>query len=262
MDKSSLTVMQKLRNFFLRIGGFLIIVVPLFFAVSALGSRFGLWDWTFGFGTLTRKVGPNLLFLTLAIGVLCLLLAWITKPRKGLLIAVLAIILPIAGLGYAKSVGAKAQSLPFIHDISTDTQNVPTFSRAVIEARSKTTGVNDLNYSEKMDPISKTLASVAQVKAYADIRPLIRQETPDVLYTKALETARTMGWKIVKSDSVTGKIEATDTTFWFGFKDDVVIRITAGEGGGAVLDIRSVSRVGQSDIGKNAARIRAFLLRM
>jgi len=262
METPSLTLLQKIRNILIRIAGLLIIIVPLFFAVSALGSRFGLWDWTFGFGTLTRNIGPKLLFLTLGVGILCIIFALLAKPRKGILVGVLAVVLPIAGMGYAKSVSAKAQSLPFIHDISTDTQNVPMFTQDILDARKKTAGINGLNYSEKMDPGSKTLASVAQVKAYSDIRPLIRQETPKVLFDKALKTANAMGWKVVTSDAATGRIEATDTTFWFGFKDDVVIRIQAGEGGGSVLDIRSVSRVGMSDIGKNAARIRGFVARL
>lgn len=67
-----------------------------------------------------------------------------------------------------------------------------------------------------------------------------------------------MGWAIVAADAATGRIEATDTTFWYGFKDDIVIRIEA-EGEASRIDIRSVSRVGKSDVGKNAARIRAFI---
>jgi uncharacterized protein (DUF1499 family) len=55
-------------------------------------------------------------------------------------------------------------------------------------------------------------------------------------------------------------VEATDTTFWFGFKDDVVVRVRAAEnGGGSIVDVRSVSRVGQSDLGLNAKRIGSIL---
>ena len=67
-----------------------------------------------------------------------------------------------------------------------------------------------------------------------------------------------MGWNIVAKDPSQGRIEATDTTFWFGFTDDVVIRITP-MGSGARLELRSVSRVGVSDVGTNAARIRSFV---
>ena len=63
------------------------------------------------------------------------------------------------------------------------------------------------------------------------------------------------------TDRTDGRIEATDTTFWFGFKDDVVIRISKSDKG-SQLDIRSVSRVGKSDVGTNAKRIRKFLKEM
>ena len=67
-----------------------------------------------------------------------------------------------------------------------------------------------------------------------------------------------MGWEIVASDPAAGRIEATDTTFWFGFKDDVVVRVAAAPDGSRV-DVRSLSRVGLSDVGTNAARIRKYL---
>jgi uncharacterized protein (DUF1499 family) len=81
---------------------------------------------------------------------------------------------------------------------------------------------------------------------------------PDVAFDKALAAAREMGWDIVDAKPAEGRIEATDTTFWFGFKDDVVIRISP-TSEGSRIDVRSVSRVGRSDIGTNAKRIRAYL---
>jgi uncharacterized protein (DUF1499 family) len=68
-----------------------------------------------------------------------------------------------------------------------------------------------------------------------------------------------MDWKIVDENREEGRIEATATTRWFGFKDDVVIRIAPSDGNGSRVDIRSVSRVGLSDVGTNARRIRTFL---
>jgi uncharacterized protein (DUF1499 family) len=78
------------------------------------------------------------------------------------------------------------------------------------------------------------------------------------MFKRAEATARAMGWEIVAAEPGEGRIEATDTTMWFGFKDDIVIRIVP-EGEGSRLDIRSMSRVGKSDLGKNADRIRKFL---
>jgi uncharacterized protein (DUF1499 family) len=77
----------------------------------------------------------------------------------------------------------------------------------------------------------------------------------------AVAAARAMGWEVVAADRASGRIEATDTTRFFGFKDDVVIRVQAAPGGSRV-DVRSVSRVGGSDVGTNATRIRAYLARL
>ena len=127
--------------------------------------------------------------------------------------------------------------------------------------RAKVEGVNTVDYVGKKDKPDGTLVSVlqSQAKAYADIRPLILEDDMAVVFGRAKAAALQMGWKLKSENVETGIIEATDTTFWYGFKDDVVIRIRPSEGGGSVLDVRSVSRVGQSDIGANAARIRGFL---
>jgi len=100
--------------------------------------------------------------------------------------------------------------------------------------------------------------AVLQRAAYPDVQPVQLTEAPGVAYTRALRAAESMGWTIVAADSLEGRIEATATTTWFGFKDDVVIRLRA-EGAGTRLDVRSVSRVGRSDVGANAARIRAYV---
>ena len=75
---------------------------------------------------------------------------------------------------------------------------------------------------------------------------------------RVLEVAESMGWEMVAVVPGEGRIEATDTTFWYGFKDDVVIRVAA-EGTGTLVDLRSKSRVGRSDLGVNAARIHTYI---
>ena len=100
-----------------------------------------------------------------------------------------------------------------------------------------------------------------QRQAYPDVVPLVLESPADVAFGRALEAARGMGWEIVAADSSAGRIEATATTAWFGFKDDVVVRVTP-EDGRSRVDVRSVSRVGMSDVGTNAARIRAYLARL
>jgi uncharacterized protein (DUF1499 family) len=97
-----------------------------------------------------------------------------------------------------------------------------------------------------------------QRRAYPDLSPVTLSAPPDQAFAAALAVAQGKGWEIVTADSAGGRIEATDTTRWFGFKDDVVIRLTEW-GAGTRVDVRSVSRVGRGDAGTNARRIREFL---
>jgi uncharacterized protein (DUF1499 family) len=139
------------------------------------------------------------------------------------------------------------QSLPFIHDISTDLEQPPEFVD-VVPLR-----------ADAPNPVAHPGEETAaqQRQGYPDIRPLELDLAPEQAFDRALATAREQGWEIVAAVPEEGRIEATATTFWFGFKDDVVVRITPA-GTGSRLDIRSKSRVGRSDVGANAARIRAF----
>ena len=82
------------------------------------------------------------------------------------------------------------------------------------------------------------------------------------MFAAVTDVAQEMGWEIVDADNAEGRVEATDTTKWFGFKDDVVVRMIKRYGHSTVLDVRSKSRVGRSDIGVNANRIRDFITRL
>jgi uncharacterized protein (DUF1499 family) len=97
-----------------------------------------------------------------------------------------------------------------------------------------------------------------QAAAFPDIAPLETALPPPRAFDLALAAAQEMGWRIVAAEPATGRIEATDRTFWFGFTDDVVVRIRAADGGSRI-DVRSTSRVGVGDAGTNAARVRAYL---
>lgn len=261
---------QKIRRWVLRLTLALAIIAPLTFIAAGLGAKLGLWNWQFGLGTLTRNVGPKLLISSALFGIFSLLLAIIIRPRKGFVIAALALIIPVFGFGQLAGVQKKVASLPFIHDITTDTQNVPTFTNAILSERAEVEGVNTVDYVGKKartsakdadgKPVMKLVSVLqTQTKAYADIRPLILESDPDVVFGEAKAAAKQMGWAIKSENVQAGILEATDTTFWYGFKDDIVIRIRPSEGGGSVLDVRSISRIGGSDIGANAARIRKFL---
>ena len=135
---------------------------------------------------------------------------------------------------------------PPIHDLTTDTQNPPQFVAVV-----------PLNTPDRTVYEGEAIAS-QQREAYPDLRPVTLEMRPAEAFEHALATVQEMGWELVATDADAGRIEATDTTFWFGFKDDVVIRVKPGDGGSRI-DIRSLSRVGGGDVGTNAKRIRDYV---
>ncbi len=139
---------------------------------------------------------------------------------------------------------------PRINDVTTDTDDPPQFV-AVIPLR---TGVNSAAYGG-------AAVAAQQHAGYPDIAPLDLGIAPAAAFARALTAARAMEWALVSTDSAAGRIEATATTPWLRFKDDVVIRIRRRDGGSRV-DVRSASRIGGGDIGTNARRIREFLGRL
>jgi len=257
---------RNIRKILLRICLVLTILVPLLFVVAAFGTKFGLWGWEFGLGTLTAKVALLFVILGVVVGLLSLLAAVLINPRKGIVIAVIGLLVPLVGLGKLVKTKSIAEKLPFIHDVTTDTQDPPLFGEVVLAERAATKGVNTADYKGKMAPVthkdgtkSESLVAALQTQAYPQIRSRILTETDEAAFTLALEAAKSMGWKIKETDPETGRIDATETSFWYGFKDDITIRLRKSEGGGTLVDVRSLSRVGGSDLGANAARIEAFL---
>jgi uncharacterized protein (DUF1499 family) len=260
---------RKLRKLALGLTLLLTVLGPLTFMTAALGAKLGFWDWRFGLGFLTREVGPKILMAGLVLALISLVLAFVIKPRKGFVIAALGIVVPIAAFVNLQSVQNTVASLPFIHDVTTDTQDVPQFGAIIMSERAKVEGVNTADYVGKMAPTrdaegnpGQKLVSVLQTTAYPDIRSVVVSESKDVVFGRAEAIAEQMGWEVKVSDLENGRIEATDTTFWYGFEDDVIIRLRHSEGGGTLIDVRSLSRVGGSDLGKNADRIREFLKKM
>jgi uncharacterized protein (DUF1499 family) len=185
--------------------------------------------------------------LALALGIVGLVLAARRRARRGIVMSVAALALAAVAIWVPWSWQQQARRVPPIHDITTDTANPPTY-QAVVPLRAN--APNTLDYDPKVGE--------QQRQAYPEIVPLTVPEQPGDVFERALTAAQDAGWEIVASDAQAGRIEATDTTFWFGFKDDVVIRLTPA-GSGTRVDVRSVSRVGRSDVGTNARRIRAYL---
>ncbi|OFZ86983.1 MAG: hypothetical protein A3F74_25925 [Betaproteobacteria bacterium RIFCSPLOWO2_12_FULL_62_58] len=232
-----------------RTGAGVALLCALIAASSGFGYAMGVWDLGTGFTLLGWSV-----YIGAGGGVVALVAFVLAAVRRdgihstasviGVAIA-LALVLPSWNLQRT------ASQVPYIHDITTDTENPPPFV-ALLAVRQK--APNGAAYAG---------AEIAQAQkaAYPDIKPALLDMPPAQAFERALAAARKMGWDIVAAEPAQGRIEATATTFWFRFKDDVVIRIVA-EGHGSRLDIRSMSRIGRSDLGTNAKRIRAFLTRL
>lgn len=230
------------------VAGFVLAVAAAVAAMLAgLGTRGGWWDYRMGFQILRWAVYAAIA----GAGVSLLGLGFTLRApaRRGVLLALLGLAIGLVTVYVPWQWRRTAQRVPPIHDITTDLENPPPFE-AILPLR--TNAPNPSEYGG--DSIA-----VQQREGYPDLGPLVLEAPRTEVFGLALQTAREMGWEIVDSDRDEGRIEATDTTFWFGFKDDIVIRVAEEAGGGTRVDVRSVSRVGRSDVGTNAARIREFL---
>ncbi|MGE3597127.1 MAG: DUF1499 domain-containing protein [Dehalococcoidia bacterium] len=172
----------------------------------------------------------------------------------------------VAGLAtiFGGSWMVRLRSAPPIHDITTDTEDPPAF-RAIVPMRQAAQAANAPEYQRIQRVGGRDIDVIeAQRTAYPDVQPLILPQTPEQALELARQAAQALGWQIVAADMTTpleGRIEATDTTAYFGFKDDMVIRVRP-EPNGSRVDARSVSRVGVSDVGTNARRIRNYMTQL
>jgi uncharacterized protein (DUF1499 family) len=183
------------------------------------------------------------------LSVLALVISLSRLDRRGIALALVALI----GGGLIAYVpwhyDQIRQTVPPIHDITTDPDNPPPFVAVV-----------PLRQGEGINSVAYVGAKVAeqQRQAYPDVVPLTIGLAPDVAFARALDTAQRMGWTVVASDKAAGRIEASQRSRWMGFTDDIIVRVTPASSGSRI-DLRSSSRYGRSDFGVNAARIRDYL---
>jgi len=219
----------------------------LLLLASGLGYRLGWWHYRVGFDLLRWGM-----FVGLGAGLLAIVALVVPRLRGGWSAALIGALAVGAATAYVPWYWSqRAQSVPRIHDITTDTQNPPQFV-AVLPLRKG--AANPPGYP------GKEIADL-QAKSYPDIKPVELPVPPAVAFARALGAAEAMGWAMVANNAAEGRIEATDTTLWYGFKDDIVIRVTAA-GAGSRIDVRSKSRIGRSDIGTNARRVRQYLAKL
>jgi uncharacterized protein (DUF1499 family) len=215
-------------------------LAALMLLVAGPGYRIGIWPLQTAFMLLRWGAYVGLAGLVLA-GVAL----WRARGRSPL--GAIALVVAVISVAVPLRFQQMAASVPPIHDITTDTANPPTFD-AVVPLRKDAR--NSLEYSQEV--------ARQQREAYPDIKPLVVEMPAAQVFDRAVRAARDAGWELVNVSAEQWRIEATDTTTFFGFKDDIVVRLTP-IGSRTVVDVRSVSRIGRSDVGTNARRIREYL---
>ncbi len=262
--------------------GFSVFVI-VFFMVAALGAKFGLWSWMFGLGKLTFGWGPKLAIFGLGLSVIAVIASLVKAPRKQAFMLGLAALL-VSGLTMGRILGVKGNSerLPPLHDIQTDwsapiqpsetlvairkadgamnsIEDAPVVPQSV-EGRWPGTGgklVSEIQENAEFVPGDQKSPKVSPYPKLAPLHVTGLAETDVFSAVTAVVTER--DWGIVTDASVDGRVEATAVTGWFGFKDDVMVRVVSDDEGKSIVDVRSTSRVGLSDLGANSKRVRDLL---
>jgi hypothetical protein len=223
-------------------------VIPLFlgFPIAVIAYRLQLWSMGVSFQII--KYTGYVSIAVFLIAILVALFALFKKQKdvaKTCVVVALLLAIPVTGLSMQ---AAKGKSLPFLHQVSTDTVNLPAFD-VIIALRGEKS--NPLDYDrEKL--------ALLQQAAYPELQSILSDLSVEQAFTKAVDTAMNLGWEVVAKDKDRGMIEAVDTTLLWAFKDDVAIRVQLTDMGSKV-DLRSISRVGGTDLGANAERIKKFI---
>lgn len=239
------------------------LLAPAMVLLGAVGTRRGWFDWRFGFGTLTLDWAPKAAIAGVAAGVIALALAAMARRegwrRTRWLTALASLALPLLVLGGFGALRAQAARVPPIHDVSTDWRDPPAPSPRLLAARGP-----DANPIPGAPPSLRE--GRPEVENWADDDPArigaercaaarsVRLALPPAQAEAAVERALREAGLTVAPDAAPGRVEAVATSFWYGFKDDVIARVRP-EGADSRIDLRSVSRVGVSDLGANCRRV-------
>ena len=209
------------------------------------GNRFGWWN----FGMAFRLLGGAAISggVMAALAVIAFTVSVRSRRASYVALSIVALLVGLLTIGLPWQLLQRGRTVPAIHDISTDTKDPPRF---VALASLRATVPNGADYG------GPELAA-RQREGYPDVTALTLAVRPEQALSDCLRVAKALGWEIVVASHSSLSIEATDTTPFFGFKDDIIIRITPA-GAASRIDLRSVSRVGSSDLGTNARRIREF----
>ena len=221
---------------------------------GALGSRAEVWPFNVGFLVAAAGIAIAAVVVCWGTGALIVVLRRSPRPELPPLLTGLAVSLVVLGAFAVQLL--RLFSVPPIYQVTTDPGDPPAFDAV---AALRPAGSNPLDYDADQ-PIGDTTLAEAQRAAWPELTSLRTRLDPNAALDHAVHVIEDMGMAVVNVDPARGIVEATATTPWFGFEDDIVVRVR-GDGEGAVVDARSVSRVGVSDLGANARRLLGFLER-
>jgi hypothetical protein len=234
--------------------------LALFALAAPVGVWTGWWDFRQGFSIL-RSAQPFVLWITIGCAAITIIVVVVGRaraaPGTARMAGIAALATVAAGIAWyvpQSYLPGDGVNIPPIHDISTDVIDPPQFVD-VLALRGDNS--NPTVFGTGNANITPLEHADLQREAYPDVITRTYNDSATAVFERALAAVDTLGWELVAQNQTEGRIEATDTTFWFRFKDDVVIRIVQTPNGTAV-DARSTSRVGLSDVGKNAERLRAL----
>jgi len=241
-----MTGLLRIASLVARAGLVLTFLGALTLLLAGAGSRWDWWDFRTGFVLFRWALYGGLVAIVITLAGLVLALLARTGRAALLSLATLALLAVVATVPVMHL--RAAGRVPPIHDITTDLDDPPRFVAVLARRRGAP------NAAEH----GGAALAARQREGYPDLGPARFRDPPDRVFARVLEVARALGWEIVAAVPADGRLEATDRTRWFGFRDDVVVRVRP-DGAGSRVDVRSVSRVGRSDLGTNARRIRGFV---
>ncbi|BFM12039.1 DUF1499 domain-containing protein [Simiduia litorea] len=222
-------------------------VLLLVMVAGMLANKLEVVEFRLAFMTFVRAL--QAVMLVTAIGFIGLLFVWWKKYRASIKPALYTVLLGGLPVVFVFALVGQGLKVPAIHNISTDLDNPPEFRYAY---QNRQEGLNSLD--APADEVRQK-----QRAYYGDtVKSLVLDLSPDAAFDLALNAARGLNFTITDVDKAAGRIEAIEETLFFGFKDDLVVRVAASDQG-SVIDVRSVSRVGMSDLGANAKRINKLL---
>lgn len=260
-------VLDILRAIILPLGwicALLALVTPVWFLVAAFGAKWEFVSLEFGLNWMTHDMGRKLLLACVVAGVLgglfMLVYRFVAKEAFGVVSSpVLALAIGLAGLGWAWTIDQARAGTPPLLDVTTDAADPPNFSTSLLARRGR--GAASLDYAAKQDETGRSLAE-AQAALYPALTTLHLDQAPETVFDAAMDYAHEQNWRVGSASRAAGMFEAGAESFWFGLRDDIVVRIREDGEGGSLVDIRTLARQPIHDLGRNPRRARQFLAAM